>query len=80
MNRATVLSLTAREREVLVAYAEGLSREQVADRLGVTVSAVKATTTRMRRRLGARTTPHAVALAYQTGLMPPVHPSPGGDR
>jgi DNA-binding CsgD family transcriptional regulator len=54
---------------VLMGLADGLTLRQVASRLHLGHQTVRTQATALRRRLGASTTPHAVALAYQRGLL-----------
>jgi DNA-binding CsgD family transcriptional regulator len=58
-------ALTAREREVLSLLAEGLTAKQVADRLVLSLLTVRTHVRNAKERLGARTTPHAIAIALQ---------------
>lgn len=67
---ATGTPLTPRERQVLALLAQGLEASDVADRMTVTLDTVKCHSLRARRRLGARNTTHAVALAIATRQLP----------
>ncbi len=61
--------LTERERSVLTLSAAGLQGKQVAGRLGLSPRTVEIHRGRMMAKLGARTIAHAVAIAYQRGIL-----------
>jgi DNA-binding NarL/FixJ family response regulator len=68
----TVLStLTEREREVLVLIARGLSNQDIAGSLTVSLSTVKTHVNRVLTKLDARSRAQAVVTAYETGLVRP---------
>ncbi len=71
--------LTKREKDVLALHAQGLEAAEVAARLAVSPNAVKALSYRARKRLGARNTVHAVALAIASRQLPAgvAQPNPG---
>jgi DNA-binding CsgD family transcriptional regulator len=61
--------LSVAEMRVLHGLAEGFTLRQVAALHRVSHQTVRTQAGTMRRRLGARTTPHAVAIAMQRGLL-----------
>jgi NarL family two-component system response regulator LiaR len=63
------LDLTARERDVLALMVEGLSNNQIADRLVVSVSTVKFHVTSILCKLGVASRTEAVATALQNKLV-----------
>lgn len=61
--------LTDREWQVLYLSAQGKTLEQTADALGLSVDTIKTHVRRMMRRMGAVNRTHAVAIAYEQGVL-----------
>jgi DNA-binding NarL/FixJ family response regulator len=69
---ATVLDeLTDREREVMALAGGGLSNDEIAGKLVVSVATAKTHVSRAMVKLGARDRAQLVVLAYETGLVRP---------
>ena len=68
---ANYKSLTEREREILGLIAEGLSNQEIADRVFVSFSTAKTHVSNILTKLGLRDRIHAVIYAYQHGLAEP---------
>ncbi len=62
--------LTQREREVLTQLAEGLSNQQIAERLVITPATVKFHTRSIRNKLGSSSRTETVVLAINNHLVP----------
>ena len=63
--------LTEREREVLALVAEGLSNEEIAERLVVSPATAKTHVSRTMGKLRARDRAQLVVIAYESGLVRP---------
>ena len=61
--------LTARELDILLHLAEGMSNEEIARALVLEVSTVKSHLARMMPKLGVKSRLHAAVWAYQSGLV-----------
>ncbi|MEU6647485.1 response regulator transcription factor [Saccharomonospora sp. NPDC046836] len=65
---AQLSALTSREREVLALVAQGLSNDEIAERLYVSPLTAKTHVNRAMAKLDARDRAQLVVIAYQTGL------------
>jgi DNA-binding NarL/FixJ family response regulator len=63
--------LTAREREVMALVAQGLSNDEIAERLVISPATAKTHVSRTMMKLHARDRAQLVVLAYETGLVRP---------
>jgi two-component system nitrate/nitrite response regulator NarL len=71
--------LTAREREILAAMADGLAAKAIARRLGIAVKTVENHKIRIFDKLGVRSQAQAVSLAIGWGLLAGPATAPAGD-
>jgi DNA-binding NarL/FixJ family response regulator len=65
-------SLTPREREVLHLVAEGLTSDEIAERLSLSVRTVETHRANIMAKLGIRNQTRLVHFAIQRGLVPPM--------
>jgi DNA-binding NarL/FixJ family response regulator len=70
--------LTAREREVMALVAAGLTNDQIAEHLVVTLATARTHVSRTLRKLGVRSRAQLVTLAYETGLVLPTKTADAG--
>jgi DNA-binding NarL/FixJ family response regulator len=75
----TLEGVTDREREVLTLIARGLSNEEIALALHVTMATAKTHVGRLLAKLGARDRAQLVMVAYETGLVQPVRAATGSE-
>ena len=68
---AESVALTERERDILLAIADGLSVKQTAARLGISSKTVESIQSPLFRKLGVRNRSQAVATALERGLVDP---------
>jgi DNA-binding CsgD family transcriptional regulator len=61
--------LTDHEVDTLALYADGHTAREIAAQLGVEPSTIASRIVRARCKLGARTIPQAIVLAYRTGQL-----------
>lgn len=73
-------TLTARERDVLLLIASGMSSKEIARHLGISIGGVNFHILKVMKKLGAATRAHAVARAIFSGMLllaSDAVPSPG---
>ena len=68
---ATLDGVTDREREVLTLIGRGLSNDEIAQALHITMATAKTPVSRLRAKLGARDRAQLVIAAYETSLIQP---------
>lgn len=73
---APVTGLTAREIEVLGLVGRGLSNDQIARHLAISIRTVKSHVSHLLSKLAARDRAHLVIAAYDAGLVTPRNRSP----
>jgi DNA-binding NarL/FixJ family response regulator len=71
--------LTPRELEVMALVAAGLSNDEIAQRLVVTLATAKTHVSRVMTKLRAHHRAQLVTIAYETGLVHPRHPARAAD-
>jgi DNA-binding NarL/FixJ family response regulator len=64
-------ALTDREREVVALVAEGLTNQEIAERLVISPATAKTHVSRAMRELRARDRAQLVVIAYESGLVRP---------
>lgn len=67
--RAALLGITERQADVLCGVASGMTNAQIGRALFLQPDTVKMHVGRLRRHLGATDRAHAVALAYEQGIL-----------
>ena len=68
--------LSLREEDVLRGLCRGLSNQEIADQLHLSVETIKHTNTSLLRKLGAKSRTQAILLAFQKNLVDPPTPIP----
>jgi DNA-binding NarL/FixJ family response regulator len=68
---AALALLTDREREVVALVAEGLSNDEIAERLVMSAATARTHVSRAMIKVGARDRAQLVVFAYETGLVRP---------
>jgi DNA-binding NarL/FixJ family response regulator len=66
--------LTEREREIVVCVGEGLSNDEIADRLRISPTTAKTHVSRAMTKVDARDRAQLVVFAYESGLVTPAGP------
>lgn len=69
--RKLPVNVTEREREVLVAVSQGLTNQEIATALHMSVATAKTHVSRLLAKIGARERAQLVIAAYETGLVSP---------
>lgn len=70
MTKPTTLPLNDRQAAILQLVADGHTNDEIATKLHFSPRTIKGDLEATRNLLGAKTTPHAIALAYEAGLLP----------
>lgn len=68
-SQSRLASLTRRELECLSALADGLKADQIASKLQISPPTVAMHVTNAKRKLGALTREHAIAIALRSGWL-----------
>jgi DNA-binding NarL/FixJ family response regulator len=68
---ATLAQLTSRERQAVALVAQGLSNDQIADRMVISPATAKTHVNRAMTKLHARDRAQLVVIAYESGLVVP---------
>lgn len=63
------MSLTPREIQVIAHVSDGNTQSSISTLLGITSDTVNAHLDNIREKLGARNTPHAVAIAFKQKIL-----------
>lgn len=61
--------LSPQQATILRLVSDGFSADEIAGRTGVAASTTHAVMANVRAKLGARSNPHAVAVAYRKGIL-----------
>lgn len=64
-----VITLTEREQEIIYMLADGLTNQQTANKLFLSVDTIKTHLSRLYGKLGARNGIHAIVVAHRLGLL-----------
>jgi DNA-binding NarL/FixJ family response regulator len=67
--------VTEREREILVYVARGMSNQEIAEHLRLSLATVKTHVGRLLTKTGARDRAQLVVIAYESGLVSPARPA-----
>jgi DNA-binding NarL/FixJ family response regulator len=69
VSRPVTVLLSTREQQVLEAVAEGLTAEQIGERLFLSRETVRSHLKKLRGKLGASDRANAVALGFRAGVL-----------
>jgi DNA-binding CsgD family transcriptional regulator len=64
------IALSNREMETLILMADGLSKKEIADQLGIGATTVVTHVNHIYQKLNAANAPAAVSNAYEAGILP----------